>query len=529
MEKKFGIIGAGISGLLACKYTLEIGLNPVVFEAAERLGGVWGHTIESTKLQNVKETYQFSDFRWPNSVKEAHPTHTQMMEYLESYARRFNLYQCIKFNSKVIDIDYVGESYEEMKSWDFWGGNGRAFGSKGKWHIRVQHTKNGTLEVYEADFVILCMGQFSGFPNIPEFGENQGPEIFHGKLMHSMEYSAMERLRSKELIRGKRVTIIGSHKSAVDIAAECANINGPDLPCTMIRRSCHWFLPSNYTTVFGISLRFLYGNRFSELTTHKPGETFLQCMFAILLSPLRWVISKFVECYIKWNVPLKKHGMVPQHSFFEDISSCQIGMLPENFYDKVEEGSIVLKKAQSFAFCNQGLILDGGANPLETDVVILATGYKGDLKLKNIFASQIFQELMMGSPDFIVPLHRQIINPRIPGLAVIGYSESFSNLGSSEMKCQWLAHFLAGNFKLPSIRDMEKEIRVWGDYIKKLAGRHYRRSCISNVYIWYCDQLCKDIGCRSRRKKGFLAELFEPYGPTDYAALSSVSTKSKTS
>ncbi|PON46146.1 Dimethylaniline monooxygenase, N-oxide-forming [Parasponia andersonii] len=517
-SRRVAVIGAGIAGLLACKYVVEKGFKPVVFEAEEGVGGVWRHTPESTKLQTKKTAYQFSDFPWPSSLEELFPTNNKVLEYVQSYAKHFNLFPYIKFNSKVLNLDYVdGESYEEIETWDFWGGIGKPFESKGKWHLMVQDTKTSSTEMYQFEFVILCIGRYSGLPEIPEFPPYQGPEVFNGKVMHSMDYSAMDSDKAAELIKNKRISVIGSQKSAMDIATECSDTNGVEYPCYMIQRTAHWLLPSIY--LWGIDRSYFYYTRFSELMIHKPGETLLLSILATLLSPVRWAISKFAESYLLWKLPLKKYGIVPNHSFLQDISSCKIQMLPENFYEKVEQGSIVLKKSQSFSFCEKGLILDGETQPLETEIVILATGYRGEIKLANIFKSPIFKKLMLGSEDSIVPLYRHIIHPRIPQLAVIGYAESLSSLCTSEMRCQWLAQFLTGNLKLPRIREMEKDVMMWENFLKQYSGKYFRGSCNASVHIWYNDQLCKDMGCKTRRKNGILAELFQPYGPADYAGL----------
>jgi dimethylaniline monooxygenase (N-oxide forming) len=133
MEKNVAIVGAGISGLLACKYVLEIGFHPIVYEADDEIGGIWRHTIQSTKLQTNKESFQFSDFPWDSSVKEDCPSNQHVLHYVNSYAQHFSIIPYIRFNSKVIDIDYVGigQSNEDINSWELWSGNGSPFSTKG--------------------------------------------------------------------------------------------------------------------------------------------------------------------------------------------------------------------------------------------------------------------------------------------------------------------------------------------------------------------------------------------------------------
>ena len=148
MEKKqIGIIGAGISGLLACKYMLSKGFDPIVFEAKSDVGGVWIKTIASTKLQTPKTMYQFSDFPWPSSVTENFPAQHKVFDYIQSYAQHFDLIKHIRFNTKVVGIEYEGLSDEEIQSYSLWNGNGQPFSFKGKWKVVVDNTENNSTEV----------------------------------------------------------------------------------------------------------------------------------------------------------------------------------------------------------------------------------------------------------------------------------------------------------------------------------------------------------------------------------------------
>ncbi|KAJ0010031.1 hypothetical protein Pint_34116 [Pistacia integerrima] len=466
MGEQIAIVGAGISGLIACKYCLSKGFKPLVFESQSCIGGAWTKTFETTKLQTPKSLYQFSDFPWPSSLTEEFPEQHHVLDYVQSYAHHFDLVKHIKFDSKVVSIEFEGSSDEEMQSWSLWNGNGLPFSPQGKWKVMA----------YQVDFVILCVGRFSDVPNIPEFPPNKGPEAFHGEVIHSMDYAAMDYESAAKFVKGKQVTVVGFQKSALDIAMECSA-----------------------------------GQWFSELLLHKPGEGILLSLLATLLSPLGLT---YIACNYRdgeyqnlWKVisrkkhPLAKYGMIPKHSFLQEISSCLASTVPEKFYEKVEEGSIILKKFQSFSFCEEGILINGETAPQKTDLVILATGFRGDKKLKDIFVSQTFQDCIGGSPDGTLPLYREIIHPQIPQLAVIGFSEGLSNLYTSEMRCWWLVELLDGTFKLPAIKDMEKDMAKWDEYMKRYSGQYYRRSCIAIIHIWYNDQLCKDMGLEPQEKE----------------------------
>ncbi|GJM99438.1 hypothetical protein PR202_ga16534 [Eleusine coracana subsp. coracana] len=520
--KRVAIVGAGTSGLAACKHLLARGFRPVVFEAGASVGGLWTRTLASTRLQSPHVAYRFSDFPWPEGV-DWFPSHDQVVDYLAAYARRFGVDECVRFRSRVVAAEHVGED-DDAADGEMWAGNGEAFGidGAGVWRLTVLHGDSDATQMYEFDFLILCIGRFSGVPNIPAFPPNGGPDAFRGQVLHSMDLSDMDDADAAALVKDKRVAVVGSGKSAYDIAAECAEANGVEHPCTMVCRSPQWIVHD--TEVWGkVNLGYLFVNRFAELMIRKPEAGIVSSLLATLLTPLAWLISKVTEAYYKKAIPMREYGMEPEYGFAGSISACKTGMLPDGlaFYDRVKDGSIVFRRSRSFSFCEDGLVLDGADDHqrvvVPADLVILATGFRGDQKLRDMFVSPRVKEIVAGSSDTTVPLYRECVHPRIPQMAVIGYSDSLTNIYTSEMMAKWVARFLDGAFRLPSVRRMEQIVAEWGRYMKRSSGDRFRRSCLGAVNIWYNDQLCRDMGCKQRRKKGLVAEWFQPYGPADYA------------
>jgi len=118
----------------------------------------------------------------------------------------------------------------------------------------------------------------------------------------------------------------------------------------------------------------------------------------------RWLFSKFAESY--YAIPMKKYDMVPDHSLFEALATCLVAIEPKGFYKRLEEGSIVLKKSKSFSFCKEGVLVEGESSPIKSDIVIFGTGFRGDQKIKDMFTSEYFRSIAVGSTSTTVPLYR---------------------------------------------------------------------------------------------------------------------------
>ena len=88
--------------------------------------------------------------------------------------------------------------------------------------IRFRRT---CLQYYKFEFIVMCAGKYGDVPRMPAFPAGKGPEVFKGKVMHSLDYCKLSEEETVELMRGKKVVVVGYKKSAIDLANECAQAN----------------------------------------------------------------------------------------------------------------------------------------------------------------------------------------------------------------------------------------------------------------------------------------------------------------
>ncbi|KAM1361540.1 hypothetical protein EV2_027423 [Malus domestica] len=511
---KLGIIGAGVSGIAAAKQLAHY--NPIILEASDSIGGVWRHcSYNSTKLQSHRCDYEFSDFPWPDRDNTDYPSYLEILDYLKSYAEHFDVLKFIRFNSKVVEVRFVGD--RETTDFDVKPVEYQSLspaGGQPVWEVAVQTNDSETIQWYAFEFIVVCIGKYGDTPQIPEFPLNKGPEVFQGQALHTLDYCKLDKDAASELLKDKEVVVVGYKKSAIDLAVECAEANqGPEgKPCTMVVRTLHWIVPHYW--IWGLPFFLFYSTRSSQFIHQRPNQSFLRNLLcSLIMSPMRHAVSKFIESYLLWKMPLEKYGLKPDHPFEEDYASCQMAIMPENFFSEADKGKIVFKRSTSkWWFSADGIEFDDNTK-IKADVVVLATGYDGKKKLKSILPEP-FRSLLE-CPSGIIPLYRGTIHPLIPNMAFVGYLESVSNLHSSELRSIWLARLLDDKFKLPSVQKMleqtSKEVEI-----SKKTTRFYRRHCISTFSINHSDEICEEMGWTSWRKNTWLAEAFSPYGSQDY-------------
>ncbi|CAG8227512.1 unnamed protein product [Penicillium salamii] len=236
LVKRVAVIGAGPSGLSAVKYLLaEQHFDQIdVFEQRSSVGGAWNYSPSTSKIglstpvpqvnpheppekptwigsaegkreasfvsplydrleTNIpKELMRYSDHDWPADA-QLFPRHPTVKQYLEEYA--VDIKKHIQFETQVIDVSLQATALHN-------------------WSITTRDLRNGNETTDTYDAVVVASGHFT-VPYVPDItGIQHWDASYPEVISHSKFYD------SPECFSGKKVIVVGSSASALDIGAQ---------------------------------------------------------------------------------------------------------------------------------------------------------------------------------------------------------------------------------------------------------------------------------------------------------------------
>ena len=207
--EKACIIGAGISGLTAAKALRDRNLPYDQFEMGSDIGGLWridndngrSAVYRTLHINSSRFNMELEDFPMPDDFP-VFPHHTDVLQYFESYADRFDLRDSITFTTRVDRVEQAGDG-----AWDVILDTG-------------ERRRYGAVVVANGHHWDLRMPDFHG--------------SFAGRMLHSHDYT------DPETFSGKRVCVVGIGNSGCDIAVDLSRIADDVILST---RSSAWILP----------------------------------------------------------------------------------------------------------------------------------------------------------------------------------------------------------------------------------------------------------------------------------------------
>ncbi|HEX9958156.1 MAG TPA: NAD(P)/FAD-dependent oxidoreductase, partial [Fibrella sp.] len=189
-DVQVAIIGAGFAGLgAAIRLKMSGRTSFVVYERANDVGGTWReNTYPGCACDVPSHLYSYSFAPNPGWSK-AYSPQPEIHRYLQACVEQFSLRDSIRFNTEVVDTRWLESS--------------------ACWQLTDQHGNRVTARV-----VVAATGPLNR-PSVPDL---PGLGTFAGTTFHSARWNHQYDLR------GKRIAVIGTGASAIQIVPEIAPI-----------------------------------------------------------------------------------------------------------------------------------------------------------------------------------------------------------------------------------------------------------------------------------------------------------------
>jgi dimethylaniline monooxygenase (N-oxide forming) len=463
-SKKCLIIGAGVSGLVAAKELLDVGIGEVtLLEKEADFGGIWlRYRGTNTILTSSKWVTEFGSFPMPNECPDF-LTIEQMITYLGAFADRFGLRDRIRYGVVVQAVRARAD---------------------GKYDVI---TGGETFEGY--DFVVMS----TGLHGKPSGMDIPGLDTFKGLVLHGSEY------RSAEPFRGKRVLSIGLGESGIMLTAEVSAVASRTLVSS-----------DSFT---GASRVIPYTNKAVDQMQFWPLGEYMKDYQEVLTVGLSWyhrlpkaLAQKFARMHLfmrfypqewlpKAAIPYRWHAKFwpkPGRQYQQFSGNLtRPDLVTDDVLWLVHTGR-VQAKGRVECFDETSVWFADGSRE-EIDAVVVNAGFKPTV---------LSIEFPGGWQYRHVELYKGCFHPDIPNLAFVGMVRP--TIGSipamAEMQARLVAQVFAGNVRLPEPTRLRQ-------IIQEESGKHSvecptMADRLPHVYFFerWMDEVADLIGCRPRAR-----------------------------
>ncbi len=487
---KVAVIGGGSCGVYTCKTLREAGLNPVVFEQSHGIAGIWrdsgrdGVAYDALRTNSSDVITTAPGFPM-QPTSSPFPHYSEILAYMEGYAKHFDLLRYIRFNTEVVSVRPKPVTSDPLCP---------------HWLVTVRKLESdegliwseeacskpvsGGEETLEFEAVYICTGQYGGggvWPELP------GHECFTGPITHSQSY------RRNESYADKNVLIVGIGNSALDLALDTSAVAKGVL--VSARRSSSLIMavddPLGRPIDTFIHTRFnLYGpkGKRGSSTVDNPSGAAKKKADGTELS-----LAKDSLPVAGDNIAVMKAmvaaGLAPPAA----ASQSQLGMLKDrkSVLARINDGKIRFGPGIRELKENSVVLNDGREIP--ADAIICCTGYDLFKGLAYIDES-VLEPLKKFSPSGRrwLDLYKMILPPQHRTLVFCGLINTDANEALvGEMQARWATAMLMGKVDWPS-QDVVDDFCKQREERVMEADPAYTRFV---RYVPYMDDLATDIGC----------------------------------
>jgi cation diffusion facilitator CzcD-associated flavoprotein CzcO len=416
--RKACIVGAGSSGIVACKTLRERGIPYDCFEMGSGIGGMWRYNndngrssaYKSLHINTSRDTMAYSDFPLPREYPPF-PDHEQILKYFESYVDHFGIRDSITFRTKVEQIEPTG---------------------MGDWNVTVVGP-DGTPRTNRYGAVLVANGHHWN-PRWVTY-----PGAFQGQQIHSHDY------RTPDIFPGKRVLVVGFGNSACDIACEAARI--ADATFMSVRRGAH------------VIPKYMFG---------RPMDTVMPTFIWKLLP--WWAIRPIFGLGLRvargkmqyYGLPEPEHGILQEHP-----------TISADLFNVIGHGYLKIKPGLKELCGDSVSFVDGSQEKI--DIIVWCTGY-------DITFPFLSKEIIDPLNNEISLYHQVVHpdQPGLYFIGLVQPWGAIMPLAEAQAK--WVAEILLGATGLPSREQMLREIQQHRSAMARRYTRSARHTIQVDFY-----------------------------------------------